>query len=83
MEDSGGNVDVAAVDAGGVLHDTFSDSESQGTCTIVVDGEISVSLRSAQSTATYKYNVTSSGCPRQVQCHLTIMSRWRRTDVAS
>jgi hypothetical protein len=82
VEDSAGNVDVATVDAAGVLHDTVSDSDSQGSCTVFVDVAISVSLRSAQSTATYKYNVTSSGCPRQVQCHLTIMSRWRRTDVS-
>jgi hypothetical protein len=82
VEDGAGNVDIATVDGDGVLRDTFTDSDTQGSCTVVVDGSIAVSLRSAQSTATYKYNVTSSGCPRQVQCRLTIMSRWRRTDVS-
>lgn len=81
VEASDGSTEIAMVDDSGVLHDTFSQSDSQGSCVVVVDGEIAVSLRMAQSTATYHYDVSSSGCPRNLRCRATITSRWRRTDL--
>lgn len=82
VEASDGSVDIAMVDGDGVLHDTFSQSDSQGSCVVVVDGEVAVPLRMAQSTATYRYHASSSGCPRNLSCRLTITSRWRRTDLS-
>lgn len=81
LVETGGGTDVATVDGEGVLHDTFSDSDTQGSCTVFVDGAIAVPLRMTPATAVYRYVVTSSGCPRDLDCTLTIRSRWRQTNL--
>lgn len=82
IENGAGEVEIATVDAAGVLRDTFTDSDSEGSCLVIVEGELAVSLRRSPSTATFRYRVTALGCARNLRCQLTIKSRWRRTDVS-
>lgn len=83
VDAGGGSVVAATVDAEGILRASNRDVEMQGSCTVVVDGTLAVSLRATRSTATYDYAVSSSGCPNNLFCTLTITARWRRTDNAT